>query len=160
MVINRHDQHVLTVRKRGTYSFMLPGGKLEPSETATQAVLREVREELLIEVDERQLCELGTFRAQAANETDCLVEATVFVVPFVPVTEVGAEIAELRWQSLDAGCPALDLAPLLTGQVFPALRTEAGRPQAAADRLLVSGCFGRNRPKVGLDTAGEARSQC
>ena len=40
------DGHVLTVRKRGTTRFMLPGGKLEPGESAYAAAVREIREEV------------------------------------------------------------------------------------------------------------------
>ncbi|MDQ4110455.1 MAG: NUDIX domain-containing protein, partial [Actinomycetota bacterium] len=37
---------MLTVRKNGTTKFMLPGGKLEPGESAAEAAVREVAEEL------------------------------------------------------------------------------------------------------------------
>ena len=41
---------ILTVRKRGTSAFMLPGGKVEHEESPESAVLREVFEELGVEL--------------------------------------------------------------------------------------------------------------
>ena len=44
---------ILTVRKRGTNAFMLPGGKLEPGEAPGSAALREVYEELGVEITKK-----------------------------------------------------------------------------------------------------------
>ena len=46
----REDGTVLTVRKRGTHAWMLPGGKPEPGETAAECAVREVLEELGVEI--------------------------------------------------------------------------------------------------------------
>jgi 8-oxo-dGTP diphosphatase len=57
-----HDGHVLMQRRRkeamhgGLWEF--PGGKLKPSETAEQALLREIEEELGILLDARDLVPL------------------------------------------------------------------------------------------------------
>lgn len=53
---------VLTVRKRGTERFMLPGGKLEDGETCAQTASREVEEELGLVVSAAELEPLGTYR--------------------------------------------------------------------------------------------------
>lgn len=110
---------VLTVRKRGTEAFMLPGGKIEPGETPAQAALREVREEVGLELAEVRF--LGHFVADAANEPGHLVDSTVFTAD-LPGTPVAAgEIAELRWVD-PAALDATPLAPLLRDHVLPALR--------------------------------------
>src|ERR1044072_8665615 len=61
---------VLLVRKRGTTAFMQAGGKIEPHESPTQALARELEEELGICVAPDAPEYLGEFTAQAANETD------------------------------------------------------------------------------------------
>ncbi|MEZ2122318.1 MULTISPECIES: NUDIX domain-containing protein [unclassified Corynebacterium] len=112
---------VLSVRKRGTASFMLPGGKLEPGEGARQTAVREIFEELGIDLEPASLVALGRFSAKAANEAGCTVDCDVFTYlhPLHGVPEVLAEIAEARFFPLDSTDP--DLAPLSRDVVFPEL---------------------------------------
>jgi 8-oxo-dGTP pyrophosphatase MutT (NUDIX family) len=112
---------ILTVRKRGTSRFMLPGGKPEPGESAESAAIRECAEELGVRLEPTRLARLGVWRAAAANEAGHLVEGTVFEHPAVRHPQATAEIEELRW--LDATARPLpdDLAPLLEQHVLPAL---------------------------------------
>ena len=124
------DGRLLTVRKAGSTRFMLPGGKIDPGESARQAAVREVMEEVGVNVS--GVGEpLGRFHDVAANEPDSWVDATVFVTHLrhddVPAPL--AEIAEQRWLGLDEDLPQ-DLAPLLRNHVVPALRTHlaAHRP--------------------------------
>lgn len=119
-VIIRNDAgQVLTVRKRGTSSFMFPGGKPEVGESPIEAVVREVSEELGVSLDPSQLRFFGTFTAPAANEVGLSVQATVFEHPVVPIGEPLAEIEQLRWT--DPSEEPVELAPLLKDVVFPAL---------------------------------------
>lgn len=115
---NRTGQ-VLTVRKAGTELFQFPGGKPEPGENARQAAVREVAEELGVELAGAALKELGTFDAPAANEAGYAVSATVFSYPYEVSAQASHEIAELAWVNPHA--PDKPLAPLLAEEVFPAL---------------------------------------
>lgn len=112
------DGRVLTVRKRGTTMFMLPGGKLEPGESAAAAARREVAEEIGIEVTDLEL--LGEFTADAANEPGHVVVSTVYRAELGAEPAATGEIAELRWSPLDTATS--DIAPLLREHVMPALR--------------------------------------
>lgn len=69
-VVLDEAQRVLVVRKRGTSSFMQPGGKIEPGESPVQALAREVGEELGTGFDASTVRALGRFSAPAANEPD------------------------------------------------------------------------------------------
>lgn len=122
-VVLRHPEsrHILAVRKRGTTTFMQPGGKPEPGETALDAAVRELREELQVELDPAQMTLLGTFEAPAANESGWTVRGTVFVHPPVAEIRPAAEIEEIRWVPETAE-PAGDLAPLMMTRILPALR--------------------------------------
>lgn len=120
VVLRRASGEVLTVRKRGTHRFMLPGGKPEPGESPARTAVREAFEEVGAVLDESRLRELGTFRAAAANEAGHEVVGTVFEHPAVTVTAPAGEIEELRWLDPAAALPD-DLAPLLAGHVLPAL---------------------------------------
>jgi 8-oxo-dGTP pyrophosphatase MutT (NUDIX family) len=117
------DRRLLTVRKAGSVRFMLPGGKIDPGETAREAAVREVMEEVGVDVSGLGAA-LGRFHDVAANEPDSWVDATVFVADLEPTHAPAplAEIAEQRWLGLDDDLPD-DLAPLLRNHVVPALRS-------------------------------------
>jgi len=118
---------LLTVRKRGTERFMLPGGKLDPGETSETAAVREVAEEIGLELTTADLHLLGRFDEEAANEAQTRVAATVYTATLSGRPEVAREIAALRWQPL-AETPG-DVAPLLARHVLPALRARHPEPQ-------------------------------
>ncbi|WP_407443734.1 NUDIX hydrolase [Rhodococcus sp. (in: high G+C Gram-positive bacteria)] len=121
VVLRDADGQVLTVRKRNTSRFMLPGGKPEPGESAAEAAVRECAEEVGAVLDPGSLRRIGVFLADAANEPGWKIEGTVFEHPFVGITGSAAEIEEMRW--LDPALHPLpgDLAPLLEHFVLPAI---------------------------------------
>lgn len=126
VVLRRDDGCVLSVRKHGTHMFMLPGGKPEANETPRGTAIREIREELGLDLAPDSLTELGTFSANAANEAGFRVTGTVFVHnDLVDATQIHplAELEELRW--VDPHDPRTatltDQAPLTLEQVFPRL---------------------------------------
>lgn len=113
---------VLLVRKRGTQALILPGGKLEAGESAHAALLRELAEELDLQLPLSALVPLGRFRAAAANEPDTGVDAQVFLGRLTDTATIvpAAELDALHWLAIDAPLPA-HVAPLLRDQVLPAL---------------------------------------
>ena len=126
---------LLMVRKRGTTSFMLPGGKPEAGETPQDTVIREIREELGLRLDARELFFLGTFTAAAANEAEHTVTGHVFVCETVPADlNVDApqclqEIDDIDWFSyvdLPPDTAGRQFAPLTRTQVIPAFKKRWG----------------------------------
>jgi Predicted acyltransferase len=117
---------VLMVRKRGTEAFLNPGGKPEPGETPEQCAVRELREELGLELDPEGLLPLGRHRAAAANETGTVVLADVFRAPDpldrLPVPR--SEIEEARF--VDPASPEPGWAPLFTERILPLLNHPVG----------------------------------
>ena len=67
-IITDDEGRLLLVRKRGTDRFMQAGGKIDAGETPATALMRELGEELAIEVLPGDLDYLGRFHAAAANE--------------------------------------------------------------------------------------------
>lgn len=116
-VIVDGDGRTLLVRKRGTEAFMQPGGKLSGDESATDALAREIEEELgcAVAAGARPL---GRFSAPAANEPGATVEAELFAVELVGEIVPAAEIAEARWHDPDEEA-AFALAPLTRDHVLP-----------------------------------------
>lgn len=110
---------VLVVRKRGTTRFMQPGGKPEPGESAAQTLIRELREELGLNVVESDLRHVGRYVSDAANEPGHRVVAEVFTASIDPRAAVAqAELAELRWIAPD-DVSTLQLAPLSVEHLLP-----------------------------------------
>lgn len=119
-LIDAHGR-LLTVRKRGTTKFMLPGGKREPGEAPLDAVRREVFEELELHLEAVALQLLGKFQAVAANELDTRVQAHIYTARIDREVAPAAELEELSWLNPADELPA-NLAPLLRDEVIPALR--------------------------------------
>ena len=115
----------LVVRKRGTHTFMQAGGKIEPHESAAQALARELHEELGLCLEPHVLEYLGEFVAQAANEADRIVKAECFYLR-ADLLRTGAdvtpaaEIEEIAW--IAAGDMSLPLAPLTRDHLLPIAR--------------------------------------
>jgi DNA polymerase III epsilon subunit-like protein/8-oxo-dGTP pyrophosphatase MutT (NUDIX family) len=108
----------LLVRKTGSTVFMQAGGKLEPGESALDALSRELHEELGLELDESAAEYLGVFRAEAANEPDTLVSAAVFALQTSAEVTAGGEIEELLWIDRLDGI-SVELAPLTRDELLP-----------------------------------------
>ena len=118
-VIRDDAGRLLTVRKRGTAHFMLPGGKREPGEDDASSLARELREELAIDVISARL--LGRFEAPAANEPDATVRSSAYIVEIAGDPTVQAEIEEMRWIDR-APPPDIPIAPLLMSAILPAIK--------------------------------------
>lgn len=113
---------LLTVRKRGTGRFMLPGGKREPGEEELTALDRELGEELGASLASATL--LGRFEAQAANEAGATVRSSAYLVEITGEISIQAEIEELLWID-PANPPDVPIAPLLLDHILPALNAAA-----------------------------------
>jgi len=117
-VIRDADGRMLLVRKRGTTTFMKPGGKRDRGEDDLTTLARELEEELGCRLVQAEL--LGRFTAPAANEAGFTVQSATYLTSVEGDIAALAEIEELAW--IDPAAPgALRLAPLLTDAVLPAL---------------------------------------
>lgn len=114
--------HLLVVRKRGTTTFMQPGGKFEPGESPVDALAREIREELGVGITDVR--ELGHHTAVAANEPGHTVDAELFLVQLDGAPQIAAEIEEMAW--IDPSAPGdIVLAPLTAEAVLDWARSRA-----------------------------------
>lgn len=114
------SNRMLVVRKQGSVFFMQPGGKIEQKESPTEALIREIKEELQLEIPLSLPKAVGTFEAPAANEPGYLVKAELFKIELPKCIDViaSAEIAEARWIS-EQDITKINMAPLMHKFVIP-----------------------------------------
>jgi 8-oxo-dGTP pyrophosphatase MutT (NUDIX family) len=92
------DGRVLAARSRGKDKFYLPGGKREPGETDAETLVREIREELGVEIAVASITPAGTFEGQAHGHPEgTLVRTTAYSAEYEGKPRACAEIEEIAW---------------------------------------------------------------
>ena len=92
------DRRVLCARSRGKDTYYLPGGKREGAETDQEALSREVREELGIELIPETITYFGQFSAQAHGKAEgTVVQMTCYTGQFRGEIQALAEVEEVAW---------------------------------------------------------------
>jgi 8-oxo-dGTP pyrophosphatase MutT (NUDIX family) len=109
----------VVVRKAGTTGFMQPGGKIERGESALAALIRELREELGLEVDVDATEFLGSYEAPALNEPGRTVRAEVFALVTDAELHPAAEIDAIHWLESPDDTESVELAPLTLDVLLP-----------------------------------------
>lgn len=115
---------MLVERSVGKEYFIHPGGKIEAGETPKQALMRELQEELRIDVNEADLEPFDTNTAPAANSPERIVHMEVFLVKKYrgEITPSG-EVEEIRW--LTSNVPAdLKVGSIMHHETIPKLLAE------------------------------------
>jgi 8-oxo-dGTP diphosphatase len=89
---------VLAVRARGRTLVYVPGGKREPGETHAACVVREVREELGVELEPATLRPLAVFEAAAdGHGPGARVRLTCFAADGRGAPQARGEVEEVAW---------------------------------------------------------------
>lgn len=114
---------ILAVRKRGepTSTYILPGGKPEPGETARQTLERELLEELGVRPS--AVSPFGEYQGTAAFEAEPIV-VTAFEVQIDSTPVAQSEIAEFRWLDRHFAVAGVAVGDILGCFVIPQLIQE------------------------------------
>ncbi|GGM42776.1 hypothetical protein GCM10012275_12140 [Longimycelium tulufanense] len=105
---------LLLVRPRGKAAFYLPGGKLEPGETEPEALRREVREELGVELVNGTVRGHRRYLAPAYGEGDgVLVDLSCYTAELAGEPAPSAEVAELALVTRDEYLAHPETAPAI-----------------------------------------------
>ena len=95
------ERKLLLAFSNNKQCFYLPGGKIDAGETPTQALCREINEELNIDLAEKDLEYYTHISAPAYGEqSGIIMEQDCFFVHKAVVPSASAEIGQLGWFTL------------------------------------------------------------
>jgi ADP-ribose pyrophosphatase YjhB (NUDIX family) len=94
------DRKVLVALNRGNDTWFLPGGQREAGETEEQTLIREVKEELAVDIVPDSIEYFDTFEAQAFGAPEGeLVRVACYFASFEGELTASSEIAEIDFFS-------------------------------------------------------------
>ncbi|PML81880.1 NUDIX hydrolase [Enterovibrio norvegicus] len=92
------DGKLLAVRSKGKTLFYLPGGKREAGETDEQALIREIKEELSVDLVPESLKYVDTFTGPADGKAEGVsVQLTCYFADYTGELVADSEIEELAY---------------------------------------------------------------
>lgn len=109
---------LLVVREHNTSIYLLPGGKPEEGEDMEKTLIREIKEELNVDLLISSIKKYGIFEDIAANESNTIIKITLAIGDIKGDMKPSTEIEEIRWIG---GDNQLNLAPSIKNKILPAL---------------------------------------
>ncbi|MEU7587975.1 NUDIX domain-containing protein [Micromonospora sp. NPDC049230] len=92
------DGKILSTRSYGKDAWYIPGGKREQGETDHEALRREIREELCVELISESIEPMKVFEAQAHGDAEgVIVRMTCYRADYQGDLTPGSEIEEMSW---------------------------------------------------------------
>ncbi len=91
------DRKVLFVRSKGKTAFYTPGGKREAGESDAQTLVREIKEELNVDLVPETIAYMETFKALADGKEDMMVEIKCYTAEHQGELKPSSEIDEMLW---------------------------------------------------------------
>ncbi|CAI1557261.1 pyrimidine (deoxy)nucleoside triphosphate pyrophosphohydrolase [Serratia quinivorans] len=92
------DKKVLMARSYNKETFYIPGGKREIGESDRDALTREIKEELSVDLINDSIISLGEFHGQADGKpAGVMVKIHCFSADFSGEIKANAEIEEISW---------------------------------------------------------------
>jgi 8-oxo-dGTP pyrophosphatase MutT (NUDIX family) len=96
--ISINNNAILSTKSYGKDKYYIPGGKREQGETDTQALCREIKEELSVELKIETLQFVGEFQAQAHGHPEgTIVKMTCYMADYTGDLKPDSEIEEIIW---------------------------------------------------------------
>jgi len=92
------DKKILSTLSKGKDKYYIPGGKREGLENDIEALAREIKEELSVDLDLDSLKYYGVFKAQAHGHAEgVVVKMSCYMADYTGELKVDNEIAEIIW---------------------------------------------------------------
>ena len=92
------NRRILSTKSFGKDKYYLPGGKREGDETDQQTLVREIKEELNVVINQQSINYFATFKAQAhGHAPNILVQMTCYKADYFGTLQARSEIEEIKW---------------------------------------------------------------
>lgn len=89
---------ILSTKSKGKSVYYIPGGKREEGESDEETLIREIAEELSVQIKPNTIKYVDTFRAQAdGKEKGVMVKMTCYQAAYEGELCPSHEIEEIRW---------------------------------------------------------------
>ncbi|CAM1372910.1 NUDIX hydrolase [Tenacibaculum xiamenense] len=96
--IETKNGQILSTRSKGKSTFYIPGGKRDEGESDEETLIREMHEELKVNIKKETINYIGTFSAQADGARDgVFVKMTCYEAEYTGALEASSEIEEFKW---------------------------------------------------------------
>lgn len=96
--IDIKEKKVLSTRSIGNDTWYIPGGKREGNETDSEALIREIQEELTVHILPESIQHYGTFEAQAHGKPEgTMVRMICYTAQYTGTLQASSEVAEYRY---------------------------------------------------------------
>lgn len=96
------DGRILTAKSKGKLKFYIPGGKRENNESDQETLIREIKEELDINIIPSSIKYFGTFKAQAdGRDKGVIVKMTCYEADYLGQLKACSEIEEISWMNYE-----------------------------------------------------------
>jgi 8-oxo-dGTP diphosphatase len=98
--IELKDKAILSTKSYGKDKYYIPGGKREAGESDQEALCREIKEELNVDLEVNTIQYLGNFQAQAHGHPEgVMVTMSCYTAAYSGNLQPSAEIEEMRWMT-------------------------------------------------------------
>ncbi len=119
--VETKNGQVLSTKSIGKSKYYIPGGKREFGETDQQTLIREIAEELSVQIKSDTIKYIGTFKAQSDGDKDgVLVKMTCYQAKYDGVFKAANEIEEIKWLNYTD----LDIISEVDKEIFNFLRVQ------------------------------------
>jgi len=92
------DRKILSTLSKGKDTFYIPGGKRENLESDIETLIREIKEELSVDINPSTIKLFGVFEAQAHGKAEgIIVKMTCYTADYIGELKASSEIDKFVW---------------------------------------------------------------
>lgn len=114
------NKKLLAVREHDEDVFYSVGGRVEADESDIDCLIREVREEINVDLVKNSIKFLHEFEYPQAKETDATLNIKLYQADIIGTPRIGAEIAEIEY--IDSRTDPKKLTPMGNMKMMPWLK--------------------------------------